>query len=357
SPLDGASGDFDEAVGELVRALETDIAWIREHTRLGALAERWETRKRPGDLLLRGAELNAAETWLTTRPETAPDPTDAQRALIAPSRQAATRRQRTLVATSLATVAAASTLAGIALWQRAIALEHEARAVKSEAQAIRSEAQIRKVSEQAQYTESGLLADTASQITDNELGNDSGTAVLVTIEGLPDHASDDQARRARRHAGEAEFQLDRSIRNLHERSVLAGHTETVTVAAWSPNGARILTASSSDVAANIVSISKDWTVRVSDPTSGKEVARLEGHVDMVTSAAWSPDGARIVTASQDKTARIWDAAMGKELTRLDGHGSWVTSAAWSPDGRRIVTASMDGTARIWDAATGKELTR
>jgi WD40 repeat protein len=69
----------------------------------------------------------------------------------------------------------------------------------------------------------------------------------------------------------------------------------------------------------------------------------------VTSAAYSPDGARIVTASEDRTARIWDAATGKEITVLRGHERErsVTSAAFSPDGARIVTASMDGTARIW----------
>jgi WD40 repeat protein len=32
------------------------------------------------------------------------------------------------------------------------------------------------------------------------------------------------------------------------------------------------------------------------------------------SAAFSPDGARIVTASDDRTARIWDAATGKETS-------------------------------------------
>ena len=34
------------------------------------------------------------------------------------------------------------------------------------------------------------------------------------------------------------------------------------------------------------------------------------------SAAFSPDGARIVTASDDRTARIWDAATGAEIARM-----------------------------------------
>ena len=68
----------------------------------------------------------------------------------------------------------------------------------------------------------------------------------------------------------------------------------------------------------------------------------------MTSAAFSPDGARIVTASYDKTARTWDAATAKEIAVLRGHVNSVTSAVFSPDGARVVTASQDGTARIWD---------
>ena len=50
------------------------------------------------------------------------------------------------------------------------------------------------------------------------------------------------------------------------------------------------------------------------------------------SAAFSPDGARVVTASKDKTARLWDAATGKEVAVLRGHDDAVMSAALSPAG-------------------------
>jgi WD40 repeat protein len=84
---------------------------------------------------------------------------------------------------------------------------------------------------------------------------------------------------------------------------------------------------------------------------------LSGHESAVTSAAFSPDGARIVTASSDNTARIWDAATAKEIAVLRGHEGFVNSAAFSPDGARIVTASSDNTARIWDAQFATMLTK
>src|SRR4029434_6213455 len=64
---------------------------------------------------------------------------------------------------------------------------------------------------------------------------------------------------------------------------------------------------------------------------------LRGHGDLVHSAAWSPDGQRIVTASTDKTARVWNADGAGEPLILRGHEDQVRFAAWSPDGKRIVT--------------------
>ena len=123
-------------------------------------------------------------------------------------------------------------------------------------------------------------------------------------------------------------------------AVLSGHTGPLTVAAWSPDGARVVTASD------------DNTARIWEAASGELLATLEGHVSRVGSAAWSPDGSRVVTASGDKSARIWEAASGALMATLEGHRYGVFSATWSPDGTRVVTASGDNSARIWEAATG-----
>lgn len=62
---------------------------------------------------------------------------------------------------------------------------------------------------------------------------------------------------------------------------------------------------------------------------------------------FAPDGKQVVSASRDKTVRLWDVASGKELHVLRGHEDGVTSAQFAPDGKTLVTASEDKTARLW----------
>src|SRR5262249_26338501 len=79
-------------LAELAEALRQALDWIREHTRLGEIATRWDRRKRPEALLLRGDDLEAAKAWMAARKVGAPEITDAQRALISASEEAEARR-------------------------------------------------------------------------------------------------------------------------------------------------------------------------------------------------------------------------------------------------------------------------
>jgi WD40 repeat protein len=126
-------------------------------------------------------------------------------------------------------------------------------------------------------------------------------------------------------------------------AALSGHRAVVESAVYSPDGARIATAS------------LDKTARVWDARTGTQLALLAGHDGPVLSAAFSPDGRHLTTASFDKTARIWDAATGRQQSVLSGHSQLVSDSAYSPDGTRLVTASFDKTARIWDPKTGESL--
>src|SRR5207253_3144380 len=73
-------------------------------------------------------------------------------------------------------------------------------------------------------------------------------------------------------------------------------------------------------------------------------ARAEG---IITVASYSPDGKRILTASEESPQPIlWDAATGQAAATLEGHRAPVRWAVHGPDGL-IATASVDKTAIIW----------
>jgi hypothetical protein len=85
---------FDTASGmmrplrELAEALRVDLEWIREHTWLGELAARWQSRNRSESLLLRGDDLVAAKAWSAKRKPDAPEITELQRSFLRASEQA-----------------------------------------------------------------------------------------------------------------------------------------------------------------------------------------------------------------------------------------------------------------------------
>jgi hypothetical protein len=83
---------FGAGLRDLSNALRTDLAWIREHTRLGELAARWRAQGDAEPLQLRGSELESAKAWLQNWKSPAPAPTDLQRALINESETAETGR-------------------------------------------------------------------------------------------------------------------------------------------------------------------------------------------------------------------------------------------------------------------------
>src|SRR5947208_6484142 len=89
------SDDFNEATDKLVSALDTDLTWVRAHTRLLTRAIEWDANGRNNSFVLRGEDLRSAEQWLAQAPtKREAKPTALQTDYIIASRKAATRRQR-----------------------------------------------------------------------------------------------------------------------------------------------------------------------------------------------------------------------------------------------------------------------
>jgi len=130
--------------------------------------------------------------------------------------------------------------------------------------------------------------------------------------------------------------------------------------ALSPDDKQILHSKysfSSSTKDNTIIFSKDYTIKLRDVETGKEIRTFSGHTDEINSVAFSPDGRQALSCSLDKTIKLWDVASGREIRTISGHISAVNSVAFNHDGSRIISGSDDGTTRVWDTATGAEIAK
>jgi WD40 repeat protein len=74
--------------------------------------------------------------------------------------------------------------------------------------------------------------------------------------------------------------------------------------------------------------------------------------DTIYGGAFSADGKRVSFGCADNTARIIESATGKQLVRIEHHLDWVFGTAMTQDGKYIATASRDKTVKVCETATG-----
>jgi len=311
----GASGNFDEAFDDLVRALHTDIGWIREHTRLGDAALRWSRNGKPKHMLLRGAGITSANEWLSAQPATAPEPSGLHRQFIDASRKAAKTRRLVLIGVTaiVATVIVAGAIA-------VVILRHIA-SLQAEATAIQESYRLAK------------LAD------ERILKGDAVSGMLIALEALPDKLRDNH----RPFVAAAESSLIQGWQIKRESAVLDGHSDVVSLARFSPGGQHIVTGSWDD------------TARLWDVKTGMLLHTLGGHVDAVTAAAFAPDGHSVVTADHKGIIRLWETATGRLTHKLPGHVARVRLLDFSKDGRKLISGSYDRSIRIWNVENGESI--
>jgi WD40 repeat protein len=99
------------------------------------------------------------------------------------------------------------------------------------------------------------------------------------------------------------------------------------------------------------SVTRKWnTIKLGEVATGGWRVDLAGHTEYIYAATFSPDGRLLASASMDGTVRLWELPSGKEIARLEGHRGSAFAATFSPDGRKLVTGGADATALVWDLA-------
>lgn len=98
--------------------------------------------------------------------------------------------------------------------------------------------------------------------------------------------------------------------------------------------------------------SSDTLTRILDLDSLATTCTLGESTNSVFSVAYSPDGARLLTAGRDAQIRTWDVAAGYVLTgTVPAHMYTINHLAFSPNGRYLASCSLDKSIKLWDAAT------
>lgn len=303
--------NFDDTLPKLIQSINTDLGWVRQHTRLLQQAMEWEEKDRNNSFLLNGTELEDAERWVTQASghenrQIVP----LQAEYVNSSRKHADRRQRMVLAgVSLALVV--SIVLSIFAWiarndakasqaaaqtSEAIAIENQHAA--STAQAIAEENQ--KIAEQkkqeAEEKTNLAIANRSaaqSQIYQTRPG-ELDTSTLLAIDSYQRLTS---------------FQAEDLIRTNSSKLAIPlkqmSQDGPIWNIEWTPDYQFFVTGNNHD-SSDLSAISEACVWGASDG----EKSYCVRHENDVNDALFTPDGKYLVTASADNTVRFWDATNG-----------------------------------------------
>lgn len=294
------SVEFQTAFNVLLKTIETDLAWVKSHTRLQVRALEWENENRHESFLLRGRDLDLGEKWLAQKNGKDPAPTGKQLDYIHASRTfAESQKHRSLTMLILVFISTIA-LITLALWQTS------------------------KVNDSERVAHAGGLAAQARSL----ISDQPDLAALLSIESVRE--SDNQITRAALFSSISTypFAFPKIIRD----------TNVVNSVAFSPDGKVLAVADQS----NLITL---WDVatrqRIGEP--------LKGHTDFVKWLTFSPDGNLLASSSQDKTIILWDVNAQQPVGNpLIAHSNYVYCVDFSPDGKWLASAGGDNKIIIWD---------
>ena len=140
-PKAAPGAGFGTGLAKLIAALNTDVDWLREHTRYLQRATEWDRGGRPANRLLSGGDIADAKDWAARRPKSAPEPTTIHLDFIRASEEEAEARS-SAQRKQLEAMAAAQAEREKAQAERETALHEAQEALKQAADAQRKWARI-----------------------------------------------------------------------------------------------------------------------------------------------------------------------------------------------------------------------
>ena len=332
--------DFDKVIEETRKTIHTDFERLNFHTELQVKALKWQRNGHEKSLLLRGKELENAESMLGLKSGLKPHPVNLQREYLMRSRQALERQRKQITVSLGLGLIFVGVLAVFAWNQRnsaiaetnakATALINEEFAVstaKAETN-IRATAQA-EAEERTRQAQSGQLATIALSKLEREFD----LASLLSIESM--YMYDNFLSRG------SLFTI--THHNLNLLRYIDKHTDNINSVVFSPDGEML------------VSGSDDGSIRLWDVATAQQIGEpLKGHTVGVNSVIFSPNGK--VLASGSRSIRLWDVATAQQIgDPLTGHTNYIESVVFSPDGEMLASGSYDESIRLWDVATAQQI--
>lgn len=349
--------DFDKGFQTLCSAMDTDLEWIKTHTRIQVRALEWEKKKRDHSFVLRGNDLTEGEQFIASGANKNPVPTSLQSEYIFASRMDATKRQRqTLTGVTVALVVSiALGVAAVFQWQEA---NKQATISRSQVLAISAT-----LNEEEKSQNLLLSIEAMSMVADYSFAErveaeKSLRSSLGQLGGIPLSGFDTVINQmafsqdskwlatGTGHSPRSTKVLVWDMRNLSKEPLIVQDPEDVIYEfAFSPDSQWLATGSCRQRAENEAcsqGLARLW--KITNP--GAKPITLIGHKDAISKLAFSPDGKWLATGSDDNIVQLWD--LEKPSPQPEVLQGTFSSFAFSPDSQWLATRGLDGIAHVWD---------
>jgi WD40 repeat protein len=397
--------NFTAKLADLSAALEVDIDYVREHTRLLVRANDWIRHARPHSLLLRGDDLLNAEAWASEALHRIPASVLEHTEYIAASRMqqdtetalatAQTKRTKQLRTATLvlASIGALAVVAAIAL----LLIGTQARNQANEAvtQVSYAQATLTPIPLTLEALNSQISAADFARLSAEESAANAGTQAANAVETLtPIPATltavaadirEAQDRNLSVQLGAAANSVLAQNTSLTEvnglqRHMIAGDPQLAALLAvhgittaysreahdallhaldqmnlvrldHSPTTRWISLALSPD-GRTLVEGSIEGTIRSRSTLSGQILATFQDDSYPIRSLAFSPDGHTFASGNAVGAINLWDLRYSSPIRELQGHTGDVLAVEFDPRGKTLLSGGTDAAVRLWNIDIG-----